>query len=156
MFSNIVIPAGLVGTWSESKRRRGFLHYAAEPMTFHTRITGIEYEDEYCKLDKHGRLIVKRFCPSDGCTPKWLILNLFYFGVPDGPIDSHTRLPVTYRAFYVHDVLLYIVQKLKIDGLFVAIHREFCREIHRAPWRKEYKMIYCQVVKRLGPKRLRK
>lgn len=100
--------------------------------------------DEGRKLyDQEGRLVVSFQNPSvitvakgyrwDGCSPKFHILDLFWFGTPDGIVvgserpndrpDEDRDIPiiaerVTHSASALHDVLGYCKYDENMPGLF--------------------------------------
>ena len=137
------------------KARKRVTKYAAPTdLIYHTNIKGRNFENEELKLESNGRAVVKKGFPSDGCSPTFKMpFNKFFqfgwvVGPPNGPRDSKTGLPVSARAFFLHDALLDHVRHVVNTR---EIHREFCREIKLTDWR--WKDQACWFVCKFGPKR---
>jgi len=97
-----------------------------------TKIIGREYDGEWMRLDKKGKLTIKASRQKgyawDGCTPKGAFLDQVW-GIPDGVIDPATEKPKTYYASLFHDVLYQFgkeagVRRKEADDLFLEIMTE--------------------------------
>ena len=91
------------------------------------------YSSKWLEISTSGQIRVRaneKGYSWDGCSPKWSVFNLFFFGIPDGHVDYRTMKPYTYYASLVHDALYqYLdsvpVSKDKIDLLFLKMLGDF-------------------------------
>lgn len=103
------------------------------------------------KFQSDSRLFtIKPVACSDGCSPKYRT-RFGLIGIPDGPLralPSGRIVPVTFRSFFLHDVLLEARNELGITAL--KCHREFELEMNRTDFR--FKSAYIKGVYLFGPK----
>jgi hypothetical protein len=136
-----------------NKRRRPTRFVVPKDMIFFTSISGLEIDNAYFKIEPNGRAVVKKGFRSDGCSPTFKLpfSNFFQFGwvvgPPNGPRDPDTGLPVSARAFFIHDALL---DYCRPHVPTKVIHAEFCREINATNWR--WKKLACNAVCKFGPR----
>ena len=137
-----------------SHRKRPTRFVVPEDYVYFTNIRGVKFENKYFAIDDNGRAVVKEGFRSDGCSPTGRLpfSGFFQFGwvvgPPNGPRDVYTGLPISARAFFLHDALLdYIRSDVKIE----QIHAEFCREINLTNWR--WRKQACFMVCKFGPKK---
>lgn len=119
---------------------------------YDTRIYGLEYQDEFVSLLTNGSLHVKPGFKSDGCSPVYKVFGLIYITPPDGLYDQYEGMPVTGRAFYGHDAIIYALRRAEGSkkSQFKKAHELFCREIAKVDfWPKK---LYCKMVEKLGPR----
>ena len=137
-----------------TKRKRPTRFRAPWDIRYQTFIFGIEFENEFFKLQADGKATVKEGYLSDGCSPTYKLpfSKFFQFGwvvgPPNGPRDPKTGLPISHKAFFLHDALLDFCRGL-VD--IELIHAEFCREINLTNW--AHRSTACWFVCNLGPKR---
>lgn len=134
------------------QRKRPTRYVVPDDMIYFTGIKSRDFENHEILLEANGRVTVKKGFPSDGCSPtfKMPFSKFFQFGwvmgPPNGPNDPVTGLPISARAFFLHDALLDHVRDLVKAK---EIHREFCREINKTEWR--WKRQACWLVCKFGP-----
>lgn len=104
-------------------------------ISIQTNFKNREFRNEWLSINDKGIITVhgnnKGGYAWDGCTPKYIALDLI-FGTPDGKIDTETNKPVTYYASLFHDVLYQFkgeiyISRHEADMLFLEIlkHHEF-------------------------------
>ena len=136
-----------------AKRKRPTRYRAHKDFIYFTEIKGVTFENEFLRIEPNGRITVREGFLSDGCSPKYKVPLLtkwfgYVLGSPDGPRDPETGLPISARAFFLHDALLdYVRDTVNIK----QIHKEFCKEIHITNWKLRKQA--CWMVCKLGPKR---
>lgn len=103
--------------------------------------------DTFTSKSRH--ITISPVACSDGCSPKYHT-PFGIIGAWDGPIyiDNLGReLPITFRAFFLHDVLL---ANRKLLGLTAyQCHQEFERELNRTDF--IFKKLYIELAYRFGP-----
>ena len=107
-------------------------------------------------------IIVSRGYKWDGCSPKFHVLDLFWFGTPDGIIigsdrpimepDQDKHIPITHErithlASVVHDVLGYCKSDDNMPTLFLATTRP---ELWKSPGRRNRDRLFCHMLKAKG------
>lgn len=115
---------------------------------YQTKIYGHAFENEWFFIRENGHARVKEGYASDGNSPRILVLDWFYLSPPDGREDPETGLPVTYRAFSLHDALLVNYKAIGIRK--AQAHPEYCREIKRTNFPLRH--VYCAAVTLFGPR----
>lgn len=81
------------------------LYKTANITLFNTNIYGVDYEDKNIIIYKEGYIKVKEGFKWNGCSPKFVILDIL-IGTPEGrPISSTNLYPITYYASMIHDAL---------------------------------------------------
>lgn len=122
---------------------------------------GIEYHGERITIVK-GVVIVWPDNCSDGCSPTYKIpLTNIIVGPWNGRVYEHLvpnysddsmsiryLMPETYRAFFLHDVLL---ETRHLTGITTEqAHQAFCEEIMKTKF--IFKRQYCWLVNNFGPR----
>lgn len=136
------------------ERKRATRFVAAHDYVYFTNLRGFDFENDQIRIEVNGRVTVKKGFRSDGCSPTYKLpfSKFFQFGwiigPPNGPRDPDTGLPVSARAFFLHDALL---DNAKDFIPVNKIHAEFCREIKLTDWR--WKNNACFFVEKFGPKK---
>ena len=119
-----------------------------QTMRMDTDILGFEFRDEFLQITKDG--VVKLFyglC-SDGCSPTYVFPFIGVVGPWNGPKPYPSALPVTARAFFLHDALL---ERRKEIGIPVEqIHRAFSKEIGLTDF--VLKDFYSFLARHFGPR----
>lgn len=116
--------------------------------TYYTDITGISFDNGEMRLYPSGLLFLRPGAGADGCSPTVKLPFLGVVGPWNGPIHHKYNLPVTYRAFFVHDVLLRYRKEIGITTK--QCHRVFQVEISRTPF--ILRNVYYHLVDIFGPR----
>lgn len=96
------------------------------------------------------KLIIKNAACSDGCSPKYRT-RWGVIGIWDGPkrlINKQYYLPVTYQAFFLHDVLL--ENHVELGLTKKQCHDMFAWELRKTDFL--LKELYIAAVYAFGPK----
>ncbi len=143
-----------------SKERHRHSHHVSRPrkyvlqkdLFYHLNglgIVGYEYEDKDIRIRSNGHITVYSGYESDGNTPK---LNTPFgaYGVPDGPVQKD-GLPISARAFIIHDALLDTGHH---HGIAIQkVHQAYAYEIRKTTW--IFKRLYAYMVVKFGPRKYR-
>jgi hypothetical protein len=118
-----------------ARRRKGVYKFViTEDVQYETPIKNKEFENEWLKVEKTGKITVKGSHGNgyawDGCSPKINILDIFLFGTPDGLMNVNTGKPVTYYASLIHDILYQFRKDIPIsrktaDDIFLIYLGDF-------------------------------
>lgn len=132
----------------------GLKYKLKENLFFQTQIKGYDYQIVYgdfvSEIQSNGVVIVSKGFLSDGNSPKFST-PFGSYGIPDGPLDLITGRPVTANAFFLHDALIRLNRKGKLNIPYQLIHKEYCNEISKTSF--FLKGFYCFMVKLLGPRK---
>lgn len=113
----------------------------------YTAIKGYKYEDAGIKIYPNGLVYLKEGLCSDGCSPTFDVPLLGIIGPWNGPVNRHTNLPITAKAFYLHDALLEV---RRFTGMTTdEIHKAFCVEMMKTDF--ILRELYCLLATRYGP-----
>ncbi len=118
----------------------------ASKLSYNTDLRGYEYEDQYCSIYASGLVTLRKGICSDGCSPTYNT-PLGVIGVWNGPIQSD-GLPITARAFFLHDALL--ERRRKIGIPVDDIHKAFEAEIMLSGF--ILAPLYAYAVNQYGPR----
>lgn len=99
-------------------------------------------------IDIAGVMTIAAGYSWDGCSPKYLIAGRIW-GTPDGKIDPVTKLPATYYASLVHDVLCQFEGHPDMPWSREEIDLIFYEVLQRDQF--EYADLYYWGVVKLGP-----
>ena len=110
----------------------------------------IDLHEGKALLTEDGKLHIYAGFKSDGNTLSFTLIFGFY-KLNDGPIDPKTGLPITARAFYVHDVLIKLSRKSGQPLPFKKIHQEYKRLLKKTNFK--YKRLYYTAVQWFGPRK---
>ena len=95
---------------------------------YHSSIKGREFENEWFKLEKDGKVTVKGTNKQgyawDGCSIKWKIKDI-YFGTPEGVLNFETGKSKTFYASLIHDVFYQFSKDIKSFITRAEVDREF-------------------------------
>ena len=89
----------------------------SEPVTIHTNLFGVWFENEWVTLDLMGKLTIKATPDHafawDGATPKYSVFDIVV-GTPDGVVSTVTGKPKTYFGTLAHDALYQFAPRHKV------------------------------------------
>lgn len=118
-------------------------------MWFQTTLLGYEYRDEHFGISPSGLVWLGNGICSDGCSPTYQVPVIGLVGPWNGPRSQmHPDLPITARAFFLHDALM---ERRKLLGIPVEdAHAQFELEIKKS--RFFLAALYAWFVNTFGPK----
>lgn len=119
----------------------------------HYNINIINFENDWIMI-KNGVIRVKGTNNDgyawNGCSPKYSICDM-YFGTPEGIINKETKMPKTYYASMVHDILYQFSDEISKLGLKRKIaDKVFYDVLNRDNFKMSY--IYYLAVRLCGGK----
>lgn len=87
------------------------------------------FDSKWLKIESDGKITVTKGYCWDGCTPKIVVCGVLLIGIYDGILDKITKIPKTYYASLIHDILYQYygyhgIPKSKIDKLFLDMLRK--------------------------------
>ncbi len=105
-----------------------YIYCLREDYIYKSSIKGRQFENEWFKLEKDGRVIVKgtnrRGYAWDGCSPKIKIKDI-YIGIPEAVLNFDTGKSKTYYASLIHDVFYQFAKDVKSIVGRKEVDREF-------------------------------
>lgn len=120
-----------------AKKEKGIYKYVVhEDVIFKATPIKTSFNDPeaFLIIKPNGDIIVRGSFKNgyawDGCTPKFNLLDLCLFGIPDGRTLVETGKPTTYYASMVHDILCQYREEAGIsqkaaDRLFLTYLGDF-------------------------------
>ena len=90
-------------------------------------------------VEREGRITVTQGYAWNGCSPKFLVLDLL-FGTPEGAVHVRTERPKTYYASLVHDALYQFLPeglpmtRRQADRVFLDLLEEAEFSLARVYW----------------------
>lgn len=131
--------------------RKVYKHVSSEDWVYHPKSITIKesFIREWLVLNANeNSIFIPKQYASDGCSPKFNVLDLFTIGIPDGVIDHRTGKPKTYNASRCHDAICQYIDDVPLSNEeIVALFDELLGDF--IP-----KSIYVSAVRHLGTKKV--